>query len=176
MALYEYEGKKPVIPASTFIHPNAVIIGDVVFGENCYVGAGAVVRGDYGSIQVGDGSNIQENCVVHAEPTTTAVIEADVLIGHGSIVHGPCLIKSNSTIGMGSVINVETIIEEESLLASGSVLPPRKTIPKRKIAMGNPARVVKDIDDRMLAYNKIAIELYQDLGARCKEGLKLIED
>lgn len=176
MPIYEFEGKKPVIPTSTFIHPQAVIIGDVVFGENCYVGAGAIVRGDYGNIIIGDGTNIQENCVIHSEPETTALFEENVLIGHGSIVHGPCVIKHNSTVGMGSVVNSGTTIEEESLLAAGSVLPPRKTIPKRKIAMGNPAKVVKDLDDNMLAYNKIATKLYQDLAARCKTGLKLISE
>lgn len=176
MSIYEFEGKRPVIPASTFIHPQAVIIGDVIFGENCYVGAGAVVRGDYGNIIIGDGTNIQENCVIHSEPETTAEFEANVLIGHGAIVHGPCIIKHNTTVGMGAVINSGVTIEEESLLAAGSVLPPNKTIPKRKIAMGNPAKIVKDLDDNMLAYNKIATKLYQDLAARCKEGLKLIKE
>ncbi len=176
MPLYEFEGKRPIIPDTTFIHPQAVIIGEVILGENCYVGAGAIVRGDYGNIIIGDGSNIQENCVIHSEPETTAVFETNVLIGHGAIVHGPCIIKSNSTVGMGSVINSETIIEKESLLAAGSVLPPRKTIPERKVAMGNPAKIVKDIDDTMLVYNQIATKLYQDLAARCMKGLKLIED
>lgn len=176
MPIYEFEGKRPVIPASTFIHPQAVIIGDVIFGENCYVGAGAIVRGDYGNIIIGDGTNIQENCVIHSEPETTAVFEFNVLIGHGAIVHGPCVIKHNSTVGMGAVVNSGVTIEEESLLAAGSLLPPNKTIPKRKIAMGNPAKIVKDIDDYMLAYNKIATQLYQDLAARCKEGLKLIKE
>lgn len=175
MALYEFEGKRPVIPATTFIHPEAVIIGDVVFGENCFVGAGAVVRGDYGNIVVGDGTNIQENAVIHSEPFTTAVFKTNVLIGHGAIVHGPCVIGNNSTVGMGSIVNGETNIEAESLLAAGSVLPPRKTIPSRKVAMGNPARIVKDIDDNMIVYNQIATKLYQELAARCKEGLKRID-
>ncbi len=176
MALYEYEGKRPVIPATTFIHPDAVIIGDVVFGENCYVGAGAVIRGDYGNIIIGDGTNIQENATLHTEPYSTAVIESDVLIGHAAIVHGPCTIESNTTIGMGSVVNAHTSIEEGSLLAAGSVLPPRKTIPSRKVAMGNPARVVKDVDENMLTYNQVAIKLYQDLAGKCMEGLKRIDD
>lgn len=175
MAIYEYEGKRPVIPETTFIHPQATIIGDVVFGENCYVGAGAVVRGDYGNIIIGDGSNIQENAVIHSEPYTAAVFEKNVLIGHGAIVHGPCVIGESTTIGMGSVVNGETTIEAESLLAAGSVLPPRKTIPTRKVAMGNPAKIVKDLDDNMLVYNQIATKLYQDLAAKCKTSLKRID-
>ncbi len=175
MPIYEFEGKRPIIPDTAFVHPQAVIIGDVTLGENCYVGAGAIVRGDYGRIIIGDGSNIQENAVMHTEPDTVAELETNVLVGHAAIVHGPCVIMSNSTVGMGSVINGGTVMEKESLLAAGSVLPPRKTVPERKVAMGNPARVVKDIDDTMLVYNQIATKLYQDLAARCKTGLKLIE-
>lgn len=176
VAIYEFEGKRPVIGNSSFIHPQAVVIGEVEIGEHCYVGAGAVVRGDYGKIVVGSGSNIQENSTVHSEPDTIAILEENVLIGHAAIVHGPCLIKRNATIGMGSIVSSRTEIGEESLLAAGSVLPPGKTVPSRKVAMGNPARVVKDVDDYNLVYNQVAVKLYQDLAERCIKGLKLIEE
>lgn len=176
MALYEFEGKRPIIGNSTFIHPQAVVIGQVELGDRCYVGAGAVVRGDYGRIVIGSGSNIQENCVIHSEPDTIAILEENVLIGHGAIVHGPCLIKHNSTVGMGAIISSGGELGEDSLLAAGSVLPPGKIVPVRKVAMGNPARVVRDINDYNVVYNQVAIKLYQDLAVRCLEGLKLIED
>lgn len=176
MALYEFEGKRPIIGNSTFIHPQAVVIGQVELGDRCYVGAGAVVRGDYGKIVIGSGSNIQENCVVHAEPDTIAILEEDVLIGHGAIVHGPCLIKHNAMAGMGAIISSGGELGEESLLAAGSVLPPGKIIPARKVAMGNPAQVVRDINDYNVVYNQVAIKLYQDLAVRCLKDLKLIED
>lgn len=176
MAIYEFEGKRPQIGASCFIHPNAVIIGQVEIGERCYVGAGAVVRGDYGKIVVGSGSNIQENCTLHSEPETIAILEENVLIGHGAIVHGPCLIKHNATVGMGSIISSGGELGEESLLAAGSVLPPGKHIPARKVAMGNPARVARDVDEHNMVYNQIAVKLYQDLALRCIEGLKLVEE
>ncbi|MBO8159459.1 DapH/DapD/GlmU-related protein [Thermosyntropha sp.] len=176
MPLYDFEGKKPVIGKDSFVHPQAVLIGEVVIGKNCYIGAGAVLRGDYGKIIVENGSNIQDNATLHAEPGTEAVVSENALIGHAAIVHGPCNIGQNSVIGMGSVVNTGCQIGPESLLAAGSVLPPNKTVPSRKIAMGNPARIVKDLDENMLNYNKAAVKIYQDLAERYLKGLKLIKE
>jgi len=173
---YEFEGKRPAIPESCFIHPQAVVIGDVVLGGNCYVGAGAVIRGDYGRIVIGDGSNIQENCIIHSEPETIAILEENVLVGHGAIVHGPCLIKANTTVGMMSLVSAGCELGRESLLAAGSILPPGRIIPDRKVALGNPAKPIKDVTDYMVMYNQVGVKLYQDLTSRCKTGLKLIED
>lgn len=176
MALYEFEGKRPVIGADCFIHPQAVVIGDVTLGDRCYVGAGAVVRGDYGTITIGNGCNIQENCVLHAEPSSTALLGEDVLVGHGAIVHGPCQLQSNSLVGMGSVVNNNCELETGSFLAAGSVLPPGRKIPARHLAMGNPAKPVREMSEDLLQYNTIAVKLYQDLAIRCQTGLKLIEE
>lgn len=176
MPLYEFEGKRPVIPESCFIHPQAVIIGEVILGENCYVGAGAVIRADYGRIVIGDSSNIQENCLIHADPETAAILEENILVGHAAVIHGPCLIKSNSTVGMMSLVSSGCELGRESLLAAGSILPPRRIIPDRKVALGNPATAVKDVTDNMIMYNQAAIQLYKDLNKRCKSGLKLIDD
>lgn len=174
MAIYEFEGKRPIVGKDCFVHPQAVIIGEVELGERCYVGAGAVIRGDYGKIVIGNGTNIQENCVIHSEPDTIAIIEENSLIGHSAIVHGPCLVQRNVTVGMGSIISSGCELESDSLLAAGSVLPPGRTVPKAKIAMGNPARVVKDMDEQNRIYNQIGVKLYQDLALRCTHDLKLI--
>jgi carbonic anhydrase/acetyltransferase-like protein (isoleucine patch superfamily) len=176
MALYEFEGKRPSIGKDTFVHPQAVIIGEVEIGERCYVGAGAVIRGDYGKIAIGSGTNIQENCILHSEPETIAIIEENSLIGHSAIVHGPCLIKQNVTVGMGAIICAGCELEIDSLLAAGSVLPPGRNVPKGKMAMGNPARVVKDLDEFNKLYNQIGVKLYQDLSIRCINGLTLIKE
>lgn len=176
MALYEFEGKRPLIADSTFIHPQAVIIGEVEIGAHCYVGAGAVIRGDNGKIIIGCGSNIQENAVLHAEPESIAILEDNVLVGHSAIVHGPCLIKNQATIGMGALVSPGCEISEQSVLAAGSVLPPGKSVPPRQIAMGNPARLVKNIDEKMINDNRIATHLYQQLASRYKSGLKLISE
>ncbi len=174
MPLYEFEGKRPLIGETSFVHPQAVIIGDVSIGENCYVGAGAVVRGDYGGIVIGDGTNIQENCVLHTEPYSIAKIGINVLVGHAAIVHGPCTIQDNVIIGMGSLVSNQCEMEEGSFLAAGSVLPPGRKIPSRNLAMGNPAKVVREVSDDLAQYNAIAVKLYQDLAKRCQTGLKLI--
>jgi len=176
LAIYEFEGKRPQIGQQCFIHPQATVIGDVQLGDNCFVGAGAVIRADYGKIVIGAGSNIQENAVIHAEPDTIALLEENVLIGHAAIVHGPCLIQHNVTVGMGSIISNGCELHSESLLGSGSVLPPNQIVPSRKLAMGNPARVVKDLDDKYVVYNQLGTQLYQDLAQRCAKGLKLIEE
>lgn len=176
MAIYEFEGKRPVIGSDSFIHPQAIVIGEVELGERCYVGAGAVIRGDYGKIVIGNGTNIQENCIIHAEPETIALIEDNSLIGHSAIVHGPCLVKQNVTVGMGSIVSTGCELGNDSLLAAGSVLPPGQSVPKAKIAMGNPARVVKDVDEKNRIYNQIGVKLYQDLALRCINGLKLIKE
>ena len=135
-----------------------------------------MIRADYGKIVIGAGSNIQENAVIHAEPETIALLEENVLIGHAAIVHGPCLIQHNVTVGMGSIISNGCELHSESLLGSGSVLPPNQIVPSRKLAMGNPARVVKDLDDKYVVYNQLGTQLYQDLAQRCTNGLKLIEE
>lgn len=175
MSLYEFEGKRPQIDETSFIHPQAVIIGDVRIGQHCYVGAGAIIRGDYGSIIIEAGTNIQENSVLHSEPETVAHIGADVLIGHAAIVHGPCTLHNNVIIGMGALVSTHCVMEEGSFLAAGSILPPRRIIPARQLAMGNPAKAVRETTEEMVQYNLISIKLYQDLAQRCKTGLKLIE-
>lgn len=173
---YEFEGKRPVVGKTSFVHPQAVVIGDVTIGERCFIGAGAILRGDYGQVIVGDGSNVQENSVIHSQPSSAAVIGDCVLVGHSAIVHGPCRLEANSTVGMGALISMGCTLEPESMLAAGSVLPPGRTIPAKKLAIGNPARIARDIDEHNAMINRISIDVYQDLATRCHEGLKLIED
>ncbi|MDD4802848.1 MAG: gamma carbonic anhydrase family protein [Syntrophomonas sp.] len=176
MALYEFEGRRPLIPKSTFVHPQAVIIGNVELGEGCFIGAGTVIRGDYGRILIGNGSNVQDNCTVHTDVDTEVIIGDNVLIGHAAIVHGPCLIKEYAVVGMGAIVSGGCEMERESLLAAGSVLPPRRSVPQRKLALGNPAAVVKDLSEPMINKNKQGLIHYQDMAYRCLSGLKLIDE
>jgi len=175
MPLYEFEGKCPRLALSSYVHPDAILIGDVIIGEKCYIGPGAVLRGDYGSIIVGDGSNVQDNCVLHVQPNSTAIIEENVDIGHGSIVHGPCSIQNNVIVGMGSIICDGCEVGAGSFLGAGSLLTPNMVIPPHKLVMGSPARVIKDVTEQHRAFNRMAIGLYQDLCERCKQSLKLID-
>lgn len=173
---YEFEGRRPVVGSTSFVHPQAVVIGDVTIGEKCFIGAGAIVRGDYGSVIIGDGSNIQENSVIHSQPASAAVIGNNVLVGHTAIVHGPCILYDNAVVGMGALVSTGCNIEADGMLAAGSILPPGRTIPAHKLAVGNPARIAKDIDEQTANINRIAIQLYQDLAERCLKGLKPIEE
>jgi carbonic anhydrase/acetyltransferase-like protein (isoleucine patch superfamily) len=173
---YEFEGKKPVVGKTSFVHPQAVVIGDVVVGEKCYIGAGVILRGDYGRVLVGDGSNIQENTVVHSNPESAAIIGKDVLIGHAAIVHGPCELSDNAVVGMGALVSVGCSIEADGMLAAGSVLPPGRTIPARKLAVGNPARIARDVDEQIQNINHMSVKFYQDLAGRCQQGLRPIVD
>ncbi|HHW60401.1 MAG TPA: gamma carbonic anhydrase family protein [Syntrophomonadaceae bacterium] len=175
MAIYEFEEKRPVIAATAFIHPQATVIGEVSIGERCYIGAGAIIRGDYGSISIGDGTNVQENAVLHTEPTTALEIQENVLIGHAAIVHGPGVARKGATIGMGAVVNASFDLGEHSMLAAGSLLPPRREIPACKLAMGNPARVSKEIPEQQQTINRISVEFYQELAGRCQQSLKRLD-
>lgn len=176
MPLYEFEGKRPQRASSSFVHPDAILIGDVSIGEKCFIGAGAVLRGDYGRIVIGDGSNVQENCVIHAQPNTTAIIEENIDIGHGAIIHGPCTINHNVTIGMGATICDGCKIGEESFIGAGSLLTPNTVIPPGKLAVGNPARVIRDTSEQNRAFTSAAVKIYQGLCERYQNTLKRIEE
>jgi carbonic anhydrase/acetyltransferase-like protein (isoleucine patch superfamily) len=176
LALYEFEGKRPNIGNSTYISPQAIIIGEVHIGDKCFIGPGTVIRGDYGKIIINNGSAIEENCIIHAEPGSSVIIEDNVVVGHGAIIHGPCLLENNAVIGMASVICARTKIGTKSLLGAGSLLPPGQTVPKGKLAYGNPASVIRDMNEKDLEYNKIAFKTYQDLAIRCTNNLKKIPD
>lgn len=172
MSLYEFEGRFPSVPGSTFVHPQAAIIGNVQLGEGCFVGPGAAIRGDFGRIVIGNGTNIQDNCIIHADIDAEAIIGENVLIGHGAIVHGPCLIGEYVVIGMGAIVSIECEMGAESLLAAGSLLAPRTVVPPRKLAMGRPAQFGRDLNEVILAENKEAVKHYQNLAKRYKKTFK----
>jgi carbonic anhydrase/acetyltransferase-like protein (isoleucine patch superfamily) len=174
MPIYEFEGHRPQIAASAFVHPQAVVIGQAEIGENCYIGAGAVLRGDHGRICLGNGSNVQDGACIHTERDTVIHIGENTSIAHGAVVHGPSVIGSLVTVGMGAVVSARCQIGEDCMLGSGAVLPPRKTIPPHKILMGNPAVIVKDMNAEVTAYTQKSVETYQDLARRSIRTMKVI--
>lgn len=176
MAIYEFEGKRPIIGKSSYIHPQAVIIGDVSIGEDCFIAAGVLIRADDGKIIIGNGTNVQEGSIIHTQPFSTALIGNDVLIGHAAIVHGPCILADKSTIGMGAILLMGCEMESESLLAAGSLLAPGKVVSKKKLAIGNPAKEIKEMDEEMLAMNAAGVQVYKDMAKRSHEGMKLISE
>jgi phenylacetic acid degradation protein len=171
--MYEFEGKRPSVDSKAFIHPEAVLIGDVVVEADCYVGAGAVLRGDIGSIKVGRGSNVQENCVLHAFPDKSTILHPNSQIGHGAILHG-CEICSNVLVGMRAVIADGVKINSYSLIGAGSFVPFDQEIPPHSLVVGSPARVIQKVGPEHLERIKDGIAFYQDLTRRHLESFREI--
>jgi phenylacetic acid degradation protein len=165
MPHYEFENKSPVVNPKAFVHPDAVLIGDVYIDAGCYVGAGAVLRGDIGSIRIGKGSNVQENCVLHTFPDTSVILHPNVHIGHGTILHG-CEIDSYVLIGMGAIVADGVKINPECMVGAGSFVPFKMKIPSGSVVMGSPARVVKVLIPAQLKQIKTGLSIYQDLTRR----------
>ncbi len=171
MAIYEFNGFKPVIKESSFIHPLASVIGNVIIGENVYVGPGAAIRGDWGQIIIEDGCNVQENCTIHMFPGTITLLKKGAHIGHGAIIHGG-IIGENCLIGMNSVIMDDVIIEKESIIGALCFVPAKMEIPTRSLVVGNPAKIIKQVSDEMIEWKTKGTALYQSLPKECKETLK----
>ncbi len=170
MAIYSFNGFIPVIKPSSFIHPQATIIGNVIIGENVYVGPHATIRGDWGKIILEDGCNVQESCTIHMFPGTTTLLKKGAHIGHGAIIHGGT-IGENCLIGMNSVIMDDVVIEDECIIGALSFVKAKDYIPARSIVVGNPARIIKQVSDDMLQWKTMGTELYQKLPEECKETL-----
>lgn len=165
MPVYEFEGKRPSINSKAFVHPDAVIIGDVVIEADCYVGAGAVLRGDIGSIKIGRGSNVQENCVIHAFPDKSAIVHPNSHIGHGAILHG-CEICSNVLVGMRAIIADGVKINSHSFVGAGSFVAFDQEIPPNSLVVGSPAKVIQKVSPEHLKRIKNGLDIYQDLTRR----------
>lgn len=174
MPLYEFEGKRPVIQNGAFVHPDAVLIGEVEVENGCYVGAGAVLRGDIGVIIIGKGSNVQENCVIHTFPNKRTILHPSTHIGHGCILHG-CEICPNVLVGMGSVIADEVKINSNTLIGTRSVVLFGQEIEENSVVMGSPAKVVKKISPEHLEQIAEGLATYQDLAKRYLKSFKRIQ-
>lgn len=170
MAIYEFNGFKPVIKPSSFIHPQASVTGNVIIGENVYVGPGAAIRGDWGQIIIEDGCNIQENCTIHMFPGTTVHLKKGAHVGHGAIIHG-AILEENCLIGMNSVIMDDVVIGKESIVGALCFVSANTNIPERSMAVGNPAKIIKQVSDEMIAWKTEGTKLYQKLPQDCHASL-----
>ncbi len=175
MSIYEFENKKPSIGKGTFVFKSADVIGDVIIGENCYIGPGARIRGDYGSIRIGDNTAVEENVVIHARPDDITNIENNVTIGHSSIIHN-ATIKDWAVIGMGAIVSDWAEIGELTVVAEGAVVKNKQKIPIKAIAVGVPAKIVSEIsmeyEKQWTKYKKIYSEL---ASKRLPDSLKEID-
>lgn len=172
--IYSFNNYKPVIHESAFIHPQAAVTGNVMIGKDVYIGPGAAIRGDWGKIIIKDGCNVQENCTIHIFPGVTVILEEGAHVGHGAIIHGAHLGK-NCLIGMNAVIMDNVEVGDECIIGALTFVPEGMKIPKRKVVVGNPAKIVKDVSDEMIAWKTKGTELYQQLPKQLHETLKECE-
>ena len=172
--VFEFNGYKPVVDASAFIHENATVTGNVIIGKDVYIGPGAAIRGDWGKIIIENGCNIQENCTIHMFPGTTVLLEESAHIGHGAIVHGATVGK-NVLVGMNAVLMDNAKIGEAAIVGALCFVPAEMIIPSRKIVVGNPAKIVKDVSDEMIAWKTEGTKLYQQLPEDCRQLLQPCE-
>ena len=172
--IYEFQGYIPVVDESSFVHPLAAVTGNVIIGKNCYIGPGAAIRGDWGQIILEDGVNVQESCTVHMFPGKSIVLKESAHVGHGAIIHGANLGR-NCLIGMNSVIMDDAVIGDESVVGAMAFVKAETIIPKRSLVVGNPARVVKQVTDELIAWKTKGTALYQKLPKDCHDSLKEVE-
>jgi carbonic anhydrase/acetyltransferase-like protein (isoleucine patch superfamily) len=172
--IFEFNGYKPVINDSAFIHPNATVTGNVVIGKDVYIGPGAAIRGDWGKIIIEDGCNVQENCTIHMFPGVTVLLKERAHIGHGAIIHGATIGK-NSLIGMNSVIMDNAEIGDECIVGALCFVAAEMNIPSRKVVVGNPAKIIKDVTDEMINWKSEGTRIYRDLPAELHLTLKSCE-
>ena len=174
MAIYEFNGFKPVVHPTAFVHPQAAVTGNVIIGADVYVGPGAAIRGDWGKIIIKDGCNVQENCTIHMFPGTTVTLHEGAHIGHGAIIHGATIGK-NCLIGMNSVVMDDVMIEEECIIGALCFVPAKMEIERRSLVVGNPAKIIKKVSDEMMAWKTKGTQLYQALPNEAYATLKPCE-
>ena len=174
MSCYEFKGIKPVVHKSSFIHPLAAVTGNVVIGKNVYIGPGAAIRGDFGKIIIEDGCNIQENCTIHMFPGVTVVLKENTHIGHGAVIHG-AIIGKNCLVGMNAVIMDNVYLGDECIVGALSFIKAEEKIPARSVLVGNPAKIIKQVSDEMIAWKTEGTKVYQQLAADIHNEWKTCE-
>lgn len=174
MVVYEFEGKVPVIGNTSYVSSSASVIGKVTIGEDCYVAPGAIVKGDYGEIRIGDGCSVQDNVIIHARPDEITVIGNNVTLGHGCIVHN-ATIKDEAVIGMGAIVSDYSIVGRWCIVGEGAVVRARFEILDEKIVVGIPAKEIGDVQEKHKEELIRFKAIYRDLAKRYPSGLKKIE-
>ena len=169
--IYEFNGYKPVISDSSFIHDLAAVTGNVMIGKNVYVGPGAAIRGDWGEIIINDGCNIQENCTIHVFPGKSVILNESAHIGHGAIIHGAHIGK-NSLIGMNSVVMDDAQVGDECIVGALCFIKGEMKIPNRKLVVGNPAIIKGNVSEEMINWKSNGTKIYQNLPKECMDTLR----
>jgi len=172
--VFSFDDFVPVVHESAFVHPNATVVGNVIIGRDVYIGPGAVIRGDWGGVEIADGCNVQEGCVIHMFPGVTVRLEESAHIGHCAVVHG-AHIGRNVLIGMNAVVMDHADIGDESIVGALCFVPSEMRVPARSVVVGNPAKIVKQVSDEMLEWKTEGTALYQALPSRLRASLQACE-
>jgi phenylacetic acid degradation protein len=172
--VYEINGVTPVVHPSAYVHPSAVLIGDVIVGPRCYIGPLAALRGDFGRLVLEEGANLQDTCVMHGFPGDDTVVEVDGHIGHGAVLHG-CRVRRNAMVGMNAVVMDQAVVGEDSIVAAMSFVKAGMVIPPRSMVMGMPARVVRELLDKEIAWKSFGTKQYHDLNVRSMQTMREVE-
>lgn len=165
MPIYEIDGLIPVIHPSAYVHPTAVIIGDVIIGPDCYVGPTACLRGDFGRLILEQGANVQDSCVMHGFVGEDTVIEVDGHIGHGAIIHG-ARVKRNAMVGMNAVVMDGAVVGENSIVAASAFVKAKMIIPPRSLVAGVPGKIMRELSDEEIKWKSDGTAMYHQLTLR----------
>jgi carbonic anhydrase/acetyltransferase-like protein (isoleucine patch superfamily) len=177
MTVASFEGKAPRIGAGSYVHPSADVFGDVTIGQGCWIGPGARIRGDYGTIVLGDYCSVEDNCVIHARPGGQTTIGNWVTIGHGAVIHNVTMIHDYAIIGMGGIVSDWAVIGEWAVVGEGAVVRQGQEIPPGRIAVGVPAKLLeKKVSEEYKAQWAEFKKVYVDLARRYPQGWKPEED
>lgn len=174
MPIYAIDDLIPVVDTTAYIHPTAVLIGDVIVSADCYVGPNAVLRGDFGRVVLHKGCNLQDTCVMHSFPGKDCIVEENGHIGHGAILHG-CTVGRNALIGMNAVIMDDAMIGAESIVAATAFVKSQFQCPPRSLVIGNPAVVKRELSDAEVAWKTQGTGEYHTLTRRSLDSLRETE-
>lgn len=165
LRVWSINGVTPVVDPTAFVHPSAVLIGDVLVAAGCYVGPAACLRGDFGRLELRAGANVQDCCVLHGFPGTDTIVEEDGHIGHGAILHG-CVVGRNALVGMNAVVNDNAVVGESAIVAAMAFVKAGMVVPARTLVAGVPAKVVRALTEAELAWKVEGTQSYQELTRR----------
>ena len=166
MPHYSIEGVIPVVDPSAYVHPTAVLIGDVIVGPDCYIGPCAVLRGDFGRIVLHRGANVQDTCVLHGFPSADTVVEENGHIGHGAVLHS-CIVRRDALVGMNVVVMDEAEIGEGAIVAASAFIRAGMKVPPRTLVAGVPGKIMRELSEQEIAWKLEGTMTYQDLTKRC---------
>ncbi|NKI18664.1 transferase hexapeptide repeat family protein [Spongiibacter sp. KMU-166] len=172
--VYEIDGVRPVVHPTSFVHPDAILIGDVIIGAHCYIGPAACLRGDFGTIEIGNGANVQDTCVIHSFPGKIVTVADYGHIGHGAVLHG-CTIERNALVGMNAVVMDGAVIGESAIVAACSFVKADFVLPSQSLAAGSPAKVMRALTEQEVNWKTSGTEEYVALAMRSAASMKAVE-